>query len=186
MLVFGIISAVIIILFILILFLKFSVILSIKKGDLEVRVRVLGLKFKIPLEKKVKETEEAAKDENSVMKKFMDLRNDFHRIKEAIKAALTYLRYKIELYDMGILGDFGTGNAATTGVAYGSVQAFLSAISSLIGQYFELKRPIRVNVDLNFSDPVFNISFHAIVKARPIHLLIGVMKFLKANKTPKG
>ena len=185
MLIFGIILAIIFILLILFLFLKFSVILSIKKGNLEVRIKVLGLNFKIPLDKKKKSGEEAEslKDEDSIMKKFMDFRNGFNRMKDAIKSALSYLRYKIEIFEMGILGDFGTGNAATTGIAYGSVEALLSAVSSLIGQYFELSKPIRVNIDLNFSEPVFNISFHAIVKARPIHILIAVLKFLKAKKT---
>ena len=183
MLIFGIIIAIIFILLVLFLFLKFSVILSIKKGNLEVKIRVLGIKFKISLsEKKKKDEKEAPKDENSVMEKFMDLRNNFNRTKDAIKETLSYLRYKMELCEAGILGDFGTGNAATTGIAYGSVQALVAGISSLIGQYFELKKPVRINIDLNFSEPVFNMSFHAIVKARPIHILTAALKFIKLNK----
>ena len=185
MLILGIILAIVLILLVLFLFLKFSVIISIKKGNLELWIKVLGLKLKIPLDGKKNEEAEKPKDENSVMKSFMDVRNTFNRMRIAATAALSYLRYKIELDDIGILGDFGTGDAATTAIAYGSVQAFTASVTSLVGQYFELKKPATVKVDLNFLEFVFEIGFHALIKARPIHLLIGALKFfttLKKNK----
>ena len=181
MLIFGMISAFLIILVILFLFLKFSVILSIKNGALELRIKVFGIKLKIslPVDKKQGEKKEKPRDENSVMKKFMDFRNEFNRKKSAISNALGYLRYKIEIHDVCILGDFGTGNAATTGIAYGSVQMLAGGISSLIGQYFTLEKPLKMNVALNFEKPVFEMSFHASITARPVHLLVGGLKFLK-------
>ena len=183
MLIFGIVLAIIFILLVLFLFLKFSVILSIKKGNLEIRLKVFGLKFKIPLEKKSKkEAKKPLSDEDSVMKKFMDLRNNFNRVRPAVSKTLSYLQYKIELCDIGVLGDFGTGDAATTGIAFGSVHALLGAVSSLIGQFFTLKNPIMTNVELDFSKPVFNLSLHAKIKARPIHLLTGILMYFKTLK----
>lgn len=163
----------------LLLFSTFSVILSTEGKSINIKIKVLGIGFSVPLSKKEKKTkkkkEEKEKNvtetEESVMKKFFDLRNNFNRSKKAIELVLIYLRKRIEISDFGVMGEFGTGNAAATGMAYGAVNAFANTVLGFLGQYFSIKKPPVTAVKLNYEKAVFNMKFAFMVKTKLWYLL---------------
>mgnify|MGYP001026216189 FL=1 len=173
------------------LFFDFSVIISIEGKKIKILLKTLGIKFAVPLDKNEKkrrkneksekhekeETQE--KSEDGIMKRFLDLRNNFMRQKNAVTLALVYLRKKIKIEEFGAAGEFGTGNAASTGIAYGTVTAFINTVFGFLGQYFSLKKPPALNVSMNYNKPVFNIRFMFMITAKPYHLLKAFMIYRK-------
>ena len=175
-----------IILILLLLFSNFLVILSVSKKNLTVKIKILGIKFTIPLDEKPKKSEKKPKkesekedDETSIMKRFSEFRNEYNRQKSAIIKALAYLKNKITIYETGLYGQFGTGNAASTGMAYGGVHIFFGTIAALLAQYFVFPKPINVNVEAIFDKAVFEIEFKAVIKSKIYYLLRAVLIYLK-------
>lgn len=177
--VFLAILLILILLSLILLFSEFTVIMSTEGKNISVRLEALGLSFKLPLdkktEKKAKKTkkEEPTKNENeeSVMKKLMDMRNNFTRSKKALELAIIYLKNKIKLCELGVMGEFGTGNAAATGIAYGAFNAFVNTVFGFLGQFFSIKNPPETAVKLEYNKAVFNIKFAFMVKTKPFYLL---------------
>jgi len=160
----------------LLLFLKFSVILSTEGKNINIKIKILGIAFSIPLSKNEKAKEEKkekpkVETEETVMEKFLNLRNNFTRQKNAIELAVIYLRKKIEIDDFGITGEFGTGNAASTGIAYGAVNAFINTVFGFLGQLFLIKKAPVTAVKLEYNKAVFNLKFAFMIKTKLWYLL---------------
>lgn len=161
----------------LLLFLDFSVILSTDGKIISVKIKILGITIKIPLSPKEKQKEKPKKEtkkpetEETVMQKFLNLRNNFARQKNAIELAVIYLRKRINIEDFGITGEFGTGNAASTGIAYGAVSAFVNTVFGFLGQFFVIKKPPVTALELSYDKAVFNLKFAFMIKTKLWHLL---------------
>ncbi|MBQ7792120.1 MAG: DUF2953 domain-containing protein, partial [Clostridia bacterium] len=123
-----------------ILFSNFLVILSVSEKNLIVKLKILHITIRIPLEKKEKTKKEEPKKEetqDSVMKKFLEMRNTFTRIREALGKTLSYLSQKIAVKESGVVGKFGLGNAALTGMSYGGVEAFAGVVTGFLQHFFK-------------------------------------------------
>ena len=170
------------------LFLKFSVILSTEGKTINIKIRILGISFAIPISKKEKPKKEKKKEdkkpetEQTVMEKFLNLRNSFSRQKKAIELAIIYLRKKIELKDFGITGEFGTGNAATTGIAYGAVSAFVNTVFGFLGQLLLIKKAPAIAVRLNYDKAVFSLKFAFMIRTTLWYLLKAFLIYKNNSK----
>ena len=131
---------------------------------------VLSLSKKEKLLKKPEETKKP-QTEQTVMEKFLNLRNNFSRQKKAIELALIYFKNKIELKDFGITGEFGTGNAATTGMAYGAVSAFVNTVFGFLGQLFLIKKAPHIAVRLSYDKAAFSLRFAFMLRTTLWYLL---------------
>jgi hypothetical protein len=166
----------------LFLILDFSVILSYNEKSFIIKIKALGFTIKIPKikDKKAKQKKEKKiETQDTVMKKFLDLRNEFTRKKNALSLTLSYLKGKIKIYETGIAGKFGLGNAAATGIAYGSLHAFLGVFTGFLGNLLQLEKLPSVNIDLDYDKIVFDIQFLAVIKIKPYHLLNAAIIFYK-------
>ena len=135
------------------LFTKLTVILSVGNEGLVINICKLGIKYKIPLKKdknkpkkEKNKNEEKLSSEDCVMKRFFDIRNNFMRQKNAISEALSYLKGKISLDGVGVIGKFGTGNPVSGGMAYGSIHAFVNTVTAFSAQFFKVEKPPAVDV----------------------------------------
>ena len=161
----------------LLLFFDFSVILSTEGKKIKVFIKVLGIKFSVPLSKKEKKNvekfaeESAEAEEETVMKRFFDMRNNFSRQKKALELALIYMKKRIIIDELGAVGEFGTGSAASSGIAYGTVMGFVNGVFGFLGQYFSLKKPPDIRLGINYDKPVFDIRFMFMVRTKPWYLL---------------
>lgn len=168
----------------------FSVLFSVGEKEMLLKLKVLGISIRIPLDQKKtkdeKETKEETKaeleDKESAMKKFLEMRNTFARIKEALGKTLSYLSHKIKIPQMGVIGKFGLGDAALTGVSYGMVEAFAGVVTGFMQQFFQFEKPVYRKLDLDYDNVVFKLQFAMQIKTRPWYLLRGALIFYKHFK----
>ena len=167
------------------LFSDFLVILSVSDKALTVKIRVLHITIRIPLGEKQKKKKpkepvsEKKETEDSVMKKFLEMRNTFTRIREALEKTLSYLAQKIKVQEAGVIGKFGLGNAALTGMSYGAVEAFAGVVTGLLQHFFKFEKPPYSNVQMDYDNLVFQLNFAMILKTKPIYLCKAGLIFLK-------
>lgn len=171
-----------------ILFSDFLVILSVSEKNLILKLRVLHITIRIPLDKKPKkEKKEMPKKEeetqDSVMKKFLEMRNTFTRIRAALEATLSYLSQKIHIKETGVVGKFGLGNAALTGMSYGGVEAFAGVVTGLLQHFFKFEKAPYRSIQMEYDKLVFELTFAMILKTKPIYLLKAALIFLKMWKS---
>ena len=180
MMIVGIILFVLFVLIFALLFSPFLVILSVSEKNLTIKIRVLKITLQIPLQKKEKVKTEETQD--SVMQKFLEMRNTFTRIREALGKTLSYLSKKIHIQETGVVGKFGLGNAAVTGMSYGLVEAFAGVVTGFLQHFFQFdKAPFR-NIQMEYDKLIFELKFAMIVKTKPIYLFIAALIFLKNRK----
>ncbi len=184
------ILAVILILLVILLVSNFLVILSVSESNLTVKLRVLHLTVKIPLDKKEKKEPKKKKEsksqeetQDSVMKKFLEMRNSFTRIRTALEKTLSYLSQKISVCETGVVGKFGLGNAALTGMSYGAVEAFAGVVTGCLQHFLKFEKPPYRNVSMDFEHLVFQLKFAMILKTKPIYLLKAAWIFWRSWKS---
>lgn len=186
--------AVYIILFLLLLmgillFSNFLVILSVSEKNLIVKIKILHITIRIPLEKKEKASKEEKKEsqekptQDSVMKKFLEMRNTFTRIRQALEKTLSYLAQKIHIKETGVVGKFGLGNAALTGMSYGAVEAFAGVVTGFLQHFFQFEKPPYRNIQMDYDNLVFELRFAMILKTKPYILIKAALIFLKNWKS---
>ena len=174
-----------------ILFTKLTVILSVGNEGLVINICKLGIKYKIPLKKdndknkrkkeKIK-NEEKLSSEDGIMKKFFDIRNNFMRQKNAISEALSYLKGKISLDGVGVIGKFGTGNPVSGGMAYGTIHAFVNTVTAFSAQFFSVEKPPSVDVKFFPDKAVLELTAAFLLKAKPVDILKALYKYKKILK----
>lgn len=167
----------------LLLFSNFLVILSVSEKKLTVKIKVLHITIRIPLEekkpKKEKKEQKPKESNDSVMKQFLEMRNTFTRIRSALEATLSYLNQKIKVQQIGVVGKFGLGNAALTGMSYGAVEAFSGVVTGLLQHFLQFEQPLYRNIQMDYDNVVFELNFAMILKTKPIYLLCAGLIFLK-------
>ncbi len=187
-----VILAVILLLVGLLLFCPFSLLLSVGEKELLIRIKVLGISIRIPLDKKEEkdkpkkekkpQKEKSEEDKESAMKKFLEMRNTFARIKEALGKTLSYLSQKIRIPQLGVVGRFGLGDAALTGMSYGMVEAFTGVVTGFLQHFFVFEKPVYYKLDMDYDNVVFKLQFAVEVKTKPWYLVKGALIFYKHFK----
>lgn len=185
--IFFVILAVLLLLSALLLFCPFSVLLSVGEQEFMVKLKVLGICIRIPLGKKAKKAKKAKKkseqkpkeDKESVMKKFLEMRNTFARTREAIGKALSYLSRKIHIPQICVLGTFGLGDAALTGMSYGMIEAFTGLVTGFLQHFFVFDKPVYYGLNMDYDNVVFRLQFAMEVKTKPWYLVRGALIFYK-------
>lgn len=192
-----IILAVILTVALIFIFTSLKLVISVGNSGIYIKILKFGFSFNIPLDKmknksaksiKKPEDEKNAKklnSEDSIMKKFFDMRNNFMRQKKALSEVLGYLKGKISVNETGFIGKFGTGNPVTGGIAYGSVCAFVNTISSFSGNFFVLEKPPVINVDFKPQEAVFEIKCAFLVEAKPYYIVKAFLIYKKISKETK-
>ena len=182
------ILGVILILTALVLFCPFLVLFSVSDEELILKIKVLGISLRIPLGQKEDSEDEdrqakakrTAKDEkDSALKKFLEMRNTFTRIRAGLGKALAYLSKKITIKQLGVMGKFGLGDAAVTGVSYGMVEAFTGVVTGFLQQFFEFEKPVYHKLDMDYDNVVFKLQFAMQIETKPWYLVRGALSFYK-------
>lgn len=188
-----IILAIVLVLIGLILFCPLSVLFSVGETQLTLRIKVLGIRIRIPLgekkdnpkkEKKAKKGKEEpkAEDKESAMKKFLEMRNTFTRIREALGKTLSYLSRKIRIPQLAVMGKFGLGDAALTGMSYGAVEAFTGVVTGFLQHFLVFEKPVYYKLDMDYDNVVFKLQFAMEIKTKPWYLVRGALIFYKNFK----
>lgn len=186
-----VILAVVLVILALFLVCPFSVLISVGEKEMLLKLKVLGIRIRIPLEagkdkpkkeKKAKKEETDAEDKESAMRKFLEMRNTFTRIREALGKTLTYLARKMRIPQLAVMGKFGLGDAALTGMSYGAVEAFTGVVTGFLQHFLVFEKPVYYKLDMDYDNVVFKLQFAMEVKTKPWYLVRGALIFYKNFK----
>lgn len=188
-----VILAAVLVLLAIFLVCPFSVLISVGEKEMLLKLKVLGIRIRIPLgagkdkpkkEKKSKKEKEESKaeDKESAMKKFLEMRNTFTRIREALGKTLSYLSRKIRIPQLAVMGKFGLGDAALTGMSYGAVEAFTGVVTGFLQHFLVFEKPVYYKLDMDYDNVVFKLQFAMEVKTKPWYLVRGALIFYKNFK----
>lgn len=166
------------------LFTKLTLIITVDKKGLGVKIKKFNIGFTLDLnkkkdEKKVKDIAKKADTEDKIMKKFFDIRNNFMRQKNAICAGLSYMRGKIDLSEIALFGYFGTGNPMTGGIAYGTVYAFFNTVTAFLGNCLVVKNQPHLDIKLKENKCICDLSGAFMIKAKPYDVLKAILIYKK-------
>lgn len=87
-----------------------------------------------------------------------------------IKTFLSKMRRRITAENIRIVLDFGTGDAAHTGMVYGAIWSLTGSIYPRIDQYIVAEFPT-LDITPDFYEKRFDIKFKSIIKVRPVHII---------------
>ena len=203
-----IVLALIILVILSLLFIKAKVILEYNKGYFRVIFRSGLIRFSIdsdkidkltskrkdskkeekPEEEKKPDGEEKSKDEIAPHEKFFDkvnaLKEKYLSLKTVANIFLRCVRYKINFSEIYIRVHYGTGDAPSTGMLYGAVWALIGNVYAFICRYFYMSFP-EVDLDADYNKKVFEAELKGIITVRPVHIIIAVLRSLKAYRNHK-
>ena len=108
----------------------------------------------------------------SVLAEYRELWKQFW---EVLGGILEALRYKIAIPKTMIQLQFGTGNPAHTGMAFGSVWGAVGAVYPILCRYFHMAYP-DLQVTPDFNQKCFALEAESIIKVRPVHIINAVIK----------
>ena len=186
------VSVVLLLLLLVILFVKFKI--TVKVNNKTVRI-FLG-KIKIydssennkdakeePIEKIDEEIEDKYKKFKLVInfiRKVLDDKND------DIIYILKYARKTVSVKNLDISLDYGFDDAALTGITGGIIWTVISAVSSFVGRFIDIKKFTNIAVKPYYTEKILDFKLEFVCKIRILHLLKTLRHIKRFKKTLEG
>lgn len=129
-----------------------------------------------PIKDKIKDlksrifSEEKGFDTDAVKSAVAETKEKFSFIWSLFRRFFAAMRYKIKIPVWRITLDFGTDNAAATGMLYGSVWGAVGTIYPLLARYAYVVYPM-IDITPDFYGKRFDIKMKSIIKVRPVHII---------------
>ncbi len=95
-----------------------------------------------------------------------------------IKKLFGHLRYKVQIPVVRVKMEYGTGDAAATGMLYGSIWGAVSALYPVACRWAHLSYPI-LDITPDFYGKRFNLEAQSIIKVRPAHIISALFTALR-------
>ena len=115
-------------------------------------------------------SEEKGFDTDAAKSVFAETKEKFSFIWSLLCRFFAAMRYKIKIPVWRITLDFGTDNAAATGMLYGSVWGAVGTIYPLLARYAYVVYPM-LDITPDFYGKRFDIKMKSIIKVRPVHII---------------
>lgn len=90
---------------------------------------------------------------------------------------INFMKSKVRVDNFSIRSRIGTGDAASTALAFGSFYAFFSLISSHLNEYYHLQGR-KLDILPHFQGPLFDLDLSCIINFRIGHIIITGLKIL--------
>lgn len=120
--------------------------------------------------------------------KFFDkvdaLREKYLELRTIVDIFLRCVRYKVNFSEIYVRVRYGTGDAASTGTLYGAVWALIGNVYAFLCRYFSIAFP-EVDMEPDFNRVVFETEVRGIITVRPVHIIIAVLRSLRAYRNHK-
>ena len=116
----------------------------------------------------------------NAIRRILDDKND------DVLGILRHIRRTFGMKRLDVSIDYGTGDAAVTGITSGALWALISSVSAYVGRYINIKNILNIAVKLNYTERVLNYKINFVFTARVYHLLKTVKLVLRFTKTLKG
>lgn len=96
--------------------------------------------------------------------------NTYSETIDIIKKIFGKLRYKIKITSLRIELEYGTGNAATTGMLYGGIWQLTGILYPIASSWIKMVYP-SLDITPDFYGKRFDIEIQSIIKVRPAHII---------------
>lgn len=167
------------------LFLKLSVWFEFSEKKLKLKIKSGFLSFEIKQKgKKIKKQEKSAEKKAEEYLKNTDpkgILRSYKKYAPAAAEAAKYLGGRLEIKKPEISLEYGTGDAAHTGILYGIIQIIIGNFFAAAVRYLMCDYPKTV-IKPDFNQSRFDIKASGIIKTRPVHIIIAYLKFCKKLK----
>lgn len=190
-LVIAVVSAFILLLLLLFLFLKIDFTVSVLNGQITVNAGFLTI-YRSGLKRNDRDLKSAEKEEKfekkykngkqfiNFFRKILDDKND------DLLNILSHIKKTVSVKRLDIALEYGFSEAAVTGVAGGLIWSAISAVSSYLNRYFDIKSFTNIAVKPNYSKEVFEFKLFFKSRVRLFHLACTVRYILRFKDTLKG
>ncbi len=109
----------------------------------------------------------------------------YAEVLDIVKSLLGRTKCKIKIPVLKISVNYGTGNAAATGMIYGSFWSLIGIIYPTLTRYFKIVYPT-LDITPDFYGERFEISVKSIIKVRAVHIMnagfSALLTYLKNKK----
>ncbi len=170
---------------------KLSIVIGTTYGLLRLRTEIpLTVAFKdgrILLDYK---TKEVGKKKNILMEAFTkllskkedeSLYNTYKKNKHRVIVFMDYIMDKLKISSLNFNVKMGTGDAALTGILYGTIWIAIGSIMTFIGNNLNPERPNIVVVPI-FGEAQLSIDFNCIISIKLGHIIYAEIKALSGSK----
>ena len=162
----------------------------------QLTLRYLGIR--IPLqkggkkekkEKKEKSEQEEKPDDESILARMRKFRSAYQMLREELLGLLRFLSKKaVRIRKFSFSLDFGLEDPALTGILSGIVYGVYYNLLALIDQNLRLDHA-ETKISPNFQTPCFDLRCVCILRIKPVHIMIMLLKcfkiYLKYKKNRK-
>lgn len=127
-------------------------------------------------------------EEDKFFGKVQKIKGKYTEAKEIIDTVLDCAGDRVEFSDIFIRAEFGTGDAASTGILYGAIWTLIGNVYAFLCRFFNIKFP-EVELVPDFNQKTFEIEAEGIIKIRIVHIITAAMcgfKVYKKHKKQKG
>ncbi len=99
-----------------------------------------------------------------------EISETYAEIINIIKKLFGKLHYKIKVTTLRVELEYGTGNAATTGMLYGGIWQMLGVLYPIASSWVNMVYP-SLDITPDFYGKRFNIEVWSIIKVKPAHII---------------
>lgn len=107
-----------------------------------------------------------------------EISETYSNIIAIINKLFGHLRYKVQIPVTRIKMEYGTGDAAATGMLYGSIWGAVSALYPVVCRWTHMAYPT-LDITPDFYGKRFNIEAQSIIKVRPAHIISALFTTLR-------
>ena len=147
--------------------------LVIKNGFLKIKI--------YPKTGKKTDSKRNNESKSEAESKITALKKKYKDNKKIIKIFLRTMRYRMKVEKLYLRLDFGTGNAAATGMLYGVVWGMITGAYKVLHLFFNIDFP-KTEIVPDFQNSKFDFTFEGIVKVRLVHIINTLIKIYSNNK----
>ena len=90
---------------------------------------------------------------------------------------ISFLKKKVKINDFNMLTRIGTGDAATTALCVGSINAFYPVLYRYLTEHYYFQK-IKLNVFPYFRGPLFDLYLNCIINFKIGHIIIAALRIL--------
>ncbi len=191
MIYFGIISGLVIIALISILFLKTKLIIEYNDKRFVLKIRNLFLRLTLDSEKlskfrvKKDEKENEGDEKQGIFEKISRLKERYNAVRDIIDIFSECLKKRVSMTKIEVQIKYGTGDACTTGLAYGAIWTLIGNIYSFLCRRFTITFPdVKINAQFD-GKPSLEVRCYGIIQVRFVHIIIAAVRSYKSYKKHK-
>ena len=155
-----------------------------KKLCLIIKNSFLKLKLFPKIDRKKIESRNEKSEKSEAERKVEGIKKKYKEYKEIINIFLKSMRHRIKITKLELGLEFGTGNAATTGMLYGVIWGLVTGAYSTLSLFFNIDFP-ETEIVPDFQNSRFDYTFSGSLKVRLVHFIYTVIKIYFRDKKLK-